>query len=82
MILPTKHTTLSESLLGLGSYILSQLDKPKTVDDLWGSFIKVNNTPKYPASHTFDSFLLSIDFLFILGLINQSETGQIFNATN
>lgn len=35
MLLPTKHISFSQSLLGLGYYLVKELDKPKTVDSLW-----------------------------------------------
>ena len=35
MILPTKHITAENSLIGLGALLLSQLDSPTTVSTLW-----------------------------------------------
>ena len=38
MILPTKHINFSHSLLGLGAYILSQLQSPRSIDALWEKY--------------------------------------------
>lgn len=35
MILPTKHIRVADSLLGIGGYVLSILDEPKTLDEIW-----------------------------------------------
>lgn len=40
MIMPTKHTHFSESLLGFGGYILKKIDSKKTVDSLWNEYQK------------------------------------------
>lgn len=35
MIFPEKHINCSESLLGFGAFLLTNLTKPKFVDELW-----------------------------------------------
>ena len=77
MILPRKHITLHESLLGLSSYVLEHLEQPKTVDELWGGFTRINNTPQYPAYQTFDNFVLAIDFLYMSGKVSLTDAGEV-----
>lgn len=81
MILPTKHIRISESLIGLGGYLLSLLKKPLTIDELWMLYLKTNNK-KFPAYHTFDNVILSLDLLFIMGIIDLNEKGELYNASN
>ncbi|WP_353570771.1 ABC-three component system middle component 6, partial [Candidatus Albibeggiatoa sp. nov. BB20] len=63
MLLPDKHITFAESLLGLGTFILESLSVPKTVDSLWAEFEKVRGE-KFPAYHSFDNLILAIDMLY------------------
>jgi len=82
MILPTKHIKLSESLVGLGAYLLKYLDKPKTVDQLWTIFSKkINNTKKFPAYHNFDDVVLALNLLFMIGAVDINDKGEIYNAS-
>ncbi len=76
MLLPTKHTKLGESILGLGSFVLGALTKPKTIDELWAEFQAVNNTDAFPAHHSFDNLVLALDFLFMTGVVAQEERGK------
>jgi len=82
VILPSKHIKLSESYLGLGGFILGKLKTPSTVDKLWKDFIKVANTSTFPAAHSFDNFILTIDILFSLGLVEADAEGKLKRATN
>jgi len=63
MILPTKHISLNQSLIGLGALLLKKLDRPRTVSGLWR---KVRLVPEVG---TFQRFVISLDFLYALGLI-------------
>lgn len=83
MILPNKHIRIAESLLGLGAYLLKYLkDGPQTVDQLWFKVSKQNNTKKAFAYHGFDNVVLSLNYLYIIGAIDISAEGLIYNAVN
>jgi len=82
MLFPSKHIKVSESILGLSGVILSLLKQPQNVDHLWISFSKINNTKKFPAYHTFDNFILGINFLYLIGIIDLDKNGLIYNALN
>ncbi len=83
MILPSKHIRISESLLGLGAYLLSYLkDGPKTIDQLWFKVSKQNETKKAFAYHGFDNVILTLNYLYIIGAIDINSEGLIYNAAN
>lgn len=78
MIFPEKHIRLSESLLGLGSFVLECLeDNPKTVDKIWLDFRRVRDNDIYPAYHSFENFILAIDLLYSLGLLTLDDSGKL-----
>lgn len=79
MILPTKHTNFSESILGLAGFLLSFIkQKPHTIDELWNE-LEYISAEKYLLykNHTFDNVVLAIDLLFMMGVISMNETGKI-----
>jgi hypothetical protein len=63
MILPTKHISENEAILGVGATILRHLDGPITVSGLW------ERTKVETNVGTFERFVLSADLLFIIGAI-------------
>ncbi len=63
MILPNKHLSGSESLVGIGALLLAHLEKPTTVSALWS---KVREKPEIGS---FERFALSLDFLFTIGAV-------------
>jgi hypothetical protein len=65
MILPDKSVTLSNSLIGLGSQIIIELSSPQTVSSLWEKARK-----KYLEIRTFERFVLTLDLLYAMGLID------------
>lgn len=83
MILPTKHLRISESLLGLGGYLLKYLNEgPQTIDQLWFKVSKQNNTKKSFSYHGFDNVILALNYLFIIGVIEINSEGKVYNAVN
>lgn len=70
--MPTKHTNFSESLLGFGSYVLSRLQSPESIDDLWKMY-ENDYKKKYFAKQSFDNLLLTIVFLHLIGAINEND---------
>ncbi|MBF0102348.1 MAG: hypothetical protein HQK77_15710 [Desulfobacterales bacterium] len=73
MVIPTKHTNFSESLLGFGYYVLTQLQSPVSVDDLWKQYQIDYKSEKYFARHSFDNLLLTIVFLYSIGAVNEQN---------
>jgi ABC-three component (ABC-3C) system Middle Component 6 len=66
MILPTKHISTDQSLLGVGAIILVKLGTPRTVTGLW------ENVREHDAVGTFERFVLALDLLYIIGVVRHS----------
>ncbi len=77
MILPNKHITVSQSLWGLAAFLLTYLDAPKTVDELWTKYEKINDTQQFPARHSFERVVLALDFLYLIDAIDVTYEGKI-----
>jgi hypothetical protein len=73
MILPTKGIPPKKALLAVAGEALRALDEAKTVSRLWDDFRKVSD----PLSEiTFDWFVLGLDLLYILGIV-ELEKGRL-----
>jgi hypothetical protein len=78
MILPTKHTNLSESILGLAGFLLSFLKtKSYSVDELWSELERYRASHPIYKTHSFDNLVLAVDLLFIMGSISMDHNGKI-----
>jgi len=73
MVMPTKHINFSQSLLGFGSYLLSKLIHPISIDDLWHEYQKDFQAEKYAAAQSFDNLILTLIFLFSVGTIKEKN---------
>lgn len=71
MILPTKHITNERSLLGVGADIIAIIQKrPETISSIWN---KVRHKKrKTPISYRW--FILSLDLLYIMGVIKIEQS--------
>jgi hypothetical protein len=67
MILPTKHISTRNSLLGVGAIIIERLNHPRTVTSLWSDLSKL------PEVATFERFILVLDLLYLIGAIELEE---------
>jgi hypothetical protein len=77
MILPQKHIHLSESMFGLGGIIISLIEEKTSVDDLWEKY-KQSYEKNSSFRHGFDSFILTLDYLFLIGAIELDDSGCIY----
>ncbi len=68
MILPTKGVDADRALLTIGRDVLVSLDRPKTVSRLWSEL-----RGRRGALVTFDWFVLALDLLYALGLIDTAD---------
>ena len=64
MILPTKHITVENSLLGVGALILVHLERPTTVSSLW------EELRTFPQISTYERFTLGLDCSIWLTLLS------------
>ena len=67
MILPSKHISEEQALIGVGAILLIELRNPHTVTSLWEK-VRTNNSVG-----TFERFVLALDMLYITGVIKLSE---------
>jgi len=79
MILPTKHTNFSASLLGFGAYILTKLNNPTFIEDLWSKYEEDCKNKIYYAKHSYDNFLMALVFLYSIGAITE-ENGTLLKC--
>jgi hypothetical protein len=64
MILPTKHISTEDSLLGIGAVILGHMSEKETVTHLWESVRSEQNVA------TFERFILALDLLYMIDAIS------------
>lgn len=67
MIIPSKYLREDETLLGVGAALLKSLNTQKDLSSLWEE-LKDNS-----AIGTFERFVLALDLLFLLGLIEAHD---------
>lgn len=63
MILPTKHIQPQDSLIGIGSTLLTNLRGAKTVTELW------DGVRHLPGIISFERFVLGLDLLYSMELV-------------
>ncbi|MDR2346920.1 MAG: hypothetical protein LBE18_12730 [Planctomycetaceae bacterium] len=68
---------MSESLIGLGSFILESLQHgPKTFDEIWEEFSLAKQTKHYTFPHNLENFNFAILLLYGMDLIDE-KNGEI-----
>lgn len=67
MILPSKHISEEQALLGIGAVVLRHLERPQTVTHLW------DKVRTHMAVGTFERFVLALSMLHITGVVNLSD---------
>jgi len=78
MLVPTKHTNFSNSLLGLGAYIIEQLKQsPLGIDELWEIYQKDIEKNNFFYSHSIENIILSIAFLYAIDKVEE-KNGKIY----
>lgn len=74
MILPSKHLSQDRALLSVGAHILQNLGQPKTVSALWEELPRQPKESKHETVLlSYDTFVLALDLLFIMGTIELAE---------
>jgi hypothetical protein len=67
MILPTKHISAQNSILGVGAVILKHLNYPQTLSALW------EHVRDLPEIKVYWRFILGLDLLYAIGVIDLSD---------
>lgn len=81
MLLPDKHIRFSESLLGLGAFVLEEIETTKNLDTLWIALRKAMATDQMPATHSIDNLVLAIDMLYGIGALQLSDDGTLVRVS-
>lgn len=82
MILPSKHIYLSESLIGLGAFVISLLNIPTSIDECWKQLKETYlDTGVIKKKHNFDNFVMTVELLFIMGVVDINEKGELVKCT-
>lgn len=63
MILPDKHLTIANSLIGAGAMLLEHLDSPRSVSELW------DRVRRDQPLLTFHRFGLILTYLYTIGTV-------------
>jgi hypothetical protein len=67
MILPTKHISASQSYLGMGAVVLTQMEKPLTLTRLWERVRETASTTNY------ENLLLALSLLYSIDAIEFTD---------
>lgn len=81
MIMPAKHINFSESFLGFGSYLLQNLNEPKSTDELWQVYQQDLQNELYFAKHSFDNLIMTILFLYSIDAVKEENLKVVKNET-
>ena len=81
MILPEKHVPLEESLFGFGAYLLQNMQEPIHVENLWDIYKSDYKQKRYPVNFSFDEFIMTLDYLYIIDGIKLDERGYLTYAS-
>ncbi len=73
MILPSKHLPQDRALLTVGAVILSHLSQPSTMSAVWEQIARPSGRQKAPSPMRYDSFVLALDLLFLIGAIEPRD---------
>ena len=75
MIIPKKHIKLNESIVGISGILITLIKGVCNIDELFITLKKDKRIPKYIS---FDDFLIIVNFLYIINLINSDNNGGIY----
>jgi hypothetical protein len=73
VILPSKHIPTDRALLSVAGWIFGVLARPMSVSRLWDELR--NHWSERPLAYQW--FLLSLDLLFLIGLVELDENGLV-----
>lgn len=80
MILPKKHLDINESIFGFGAFLLQQLKNPMSAEELWECYRDAYHNHRYPVKFSFDQYIVTLDYLFIIDAIKKNEEGVLAYA--
>lgn len=78
MILPTRNIAPNRALLSVSGEVFQLLTHPETVSGLWDRI----RGAKVDRPLAYSWFLLSVDLLFVIGLVTYDDRGLLVRTTN
>ena len=72
MILPGKHIRQDRALLVVGGDILSVLDGPMTISQIWKRVQSLRETREEASPLSFDWFVLALTLLYAISAVERS----------
>lgn len=75
MIMPSKYIKEHEALIGIGAMLLQYINTNNTVSSLW------EQVKDMDVIGSFGRFILALDLLFLLGLVNVDRNNSIIRTT-
>lgn len=81
MILPTKHLSPQRSIISVSSEVFELIGRHSTVSSIWNNLQEKHKVSLRIGDVPFDWFILALDFLFILGAIEEKK-GVIMKVKN
>lgn len=73
MITPTKGIAPDRALLAVAAQIVLQLERPLTVSQTWSRLREWRRMNEHPAPLSFGWFVLALDILYTLGVLELDE---------
>ena len=70
MIMPSKYIQEGEALLGVGAALLPVIEKHPDLSEMWDEAKKIDSVGN------FERFVLALDLLYLMGLI-ETKSGRI-----
>ena len=72
-LMPKKHISLEQSLIGFGTKIIKLIGmNTVSLEFLWQ-----NCNLDCAVKHSFDDLILTLDYLFAIGIVKQDEEGWL-----
>lgn len=73
MILPTKHLSPDRAIITVASEILELINTRSSVSSVWNDLQKKHRACIRQGEIPYDWFILSLDFLYLIGAIGEYE---------
>ena len=71
MILPTKHLSPERSIISVSSEVFELIGRRSTVSSIWNSLQEKHKASLRFGDVPFDWFILALDFLYLIGAIEE-----------
>ena len=73
MILPTKHLSPERAIITVASDVFELLNNRSTVSSVWNDLQDMHKSRIRQGEISYDWFILSLDFLYLAGAIDENN---------